>query len=200
MRKEAHVIVVEVSDIFDAPREHCEAFDSGAECESRIFFGIYAYGFEDIGVHDASAEDFDPSGMFTGSASFSFAEDALHIDFDGWFCEGEEAGSESNFEVFFEESFEEGLQRSFEVCECDIFADMEPFDLVEAWAVCGVDFVASVDGAGRDDTDGRGVGEHGSDLDGRGVCPQESLSEFRVDTFDHEGVLHISCGVVFWEV
>lgn len=187
-------------DILDAPREHGEAFDTCSEGEAGILLCIDTCGLEDVWVDNTRAEYLNPAGLFTSAASVSFTEDALHIDFDGGFGEGEKARSESYIEGLFKELLQEGLEGSFEVGEGNIFADVESFDLVKAGAMCGVDFVASVHGTGGDDAYGRLVCEHGANLNGGGMRSQESLSELGVDTFDHEGVLHIARGVIFWEV
>lgn len=171
LRQEADVVVVEVSDIVDAVHQHGDAFDAHPEGESGVFFGINADGLQYVGVDDTGAKDLDPAGLFTGSAPCSFAEDALHIDFDGGFGEGEEAGAEAYFGALLEELFEEVREGTFELREGDIFIDDEAFELVEAGAVGGVDFVASVHSAGCDDAHGGLIGEHGAHLHGGGVRP-----------------------------
>ncbi len=72
---------------------------------------------------------------------------------------------------------EEGLhgvvECALEVGEGDVGVDAEAFDLMEDGGVGGVGGVVAVDFAGDDDADGRGLRDHGADLDGAGVGAHE---------------------------
>src|SRR5438874_2229844 len=49
----------------------------------------------------------------------------------------------------------EKLKRALQICDADVFIDIETFDLVKLRAVSRVHLIAAISGAGRDDPDRR---------------------------------------------
>ena len=111
--------------------------------------------------------------MFALAAALAAAEDAGDLDVGAGFGEGEEAGEEAGFDVGAEEGLHGVVERALEVGEGDVGVDAEAFDLMEDGGVGGVGGVVAVDLAGDDDADGRGLRDHGADLDGAGVGAHE---------------------------
>ena len=111
--------------------------------------------------------------MFALAAALASAEDAGDLDVGAGFGEGEEAGEEAGFDVGAEEGLHGVVERALEVGEGDVGVDAEAFDLMEDGGVGGVGGVVAVDFAGDDDADGRGLRDHGADLDGAGVGAHE---------------------------
>src|SRR6185437_14035579 len=91
--EETHVAGVEVADVGDAVLDHGDALDAHAEGEAGDLFRVvgvvrrvelaafFSDGGEDVRVHHAAAEQFDPAGVFALAAAFAVAEDAgdLHV-------------------------------------------------------------------------------------------------------------------------
>ena len=99
------------------------------------------------------------------------------------------------------------VECAFEVGEGDGLAavrgaDAKAFDLVEDGRVGGIGGVVAVDLAGNDDAQGRRLGDHGADLDGRSVGAEEEAvaGGFGGLRGDLEGVLSVAGGMVFGEV
>lgn len=113
--EEAHVAGVEVADVGDAVLDHGDALDTHAEGEAGDLFGVVGVvggiGFaaffsdsgEDCGVDHATAEEFDPAGVFALATALAAAEDAGDLHVGAGFGEGEEAGEEAGFDVAAEE-------------------------------------------------------------------------------------------------
>ena len=187
--QKAHVSAVEVAYVGDAVLDHGDALDTHAEGEAGDLFGVvgvvvgvgfaalFGYSGEDGGVDHAAAEELDPAGVLALAAALAAAEDAGDLDVGGWFGEGEEAGEETGFDVAAEEGLHGVVEGALEVGEGDVGVDAEAFDLMEDWGVGGVSGVVAVDFAGDDDADGRGLGDHGADLDRAGVrAHQETVA------------------------
>jgi len=112
------------------------------------------------------------------------------VDFKRGLGEGEEVRAETDFGFVAEHGAVEVFEGAFEVGEADVFVDVEAFELVEDGEVGGVDFIATVGGAGGDDFNGWGLFLHGADLHGGGVGAEE-FSGVEV-----EGVGVVARGVV----
>ena len=140
--------------------------------------------------------------MFALATAFASAEDAGDLDVGAGFGEGEEAWEEAGFDVGTEEGFHGVVERALEIGEGDVGVDAEAFDLVKDGGVGGIGCVVSVDLAGDDDADGRGLGDHGADLHGAGVgAHQQSIAAGTgLLVGDDESVLRVAGGMVFGEV
>ena len=114
----------------------------------------------------------------------------LDVDLEAGLGEGEEMRAEADLGVVAEQLAEEEFERALEIGEGDAFVDVEAFHLGELREVRGVDFVAAIGGAGRDDADGRRLRFHGADLDGGGLRAQEAAIG------QVKGVLLVAGGVI----
>ena len=65
------------------------------------------------------------------------------------------------------------FQRAFQVGDADFFIHVKSFDLVELRAVRGIDFIATISRARRDDADRRRRGFHRANLHGGSVRAQQ---------------------------
>ena len=74
--QEAHIVVIEEPQIIDAVREHGDALDPHAKGEARDLPGIVAAHPEDVRMHHARTEDFQPARTFANTATLSMAHDA----------------------------------------------------------------------------------------------------------------------------
>ena len=63
---------------------HGNAFDAKAKSKSRVSFAVDVAIFKNCRINHATAQNFDPSGMFTNIASFAFAKRAANIHFGRW--------------------------------------------------------------------------------------------------------------------
>ena len=191
--EEASVAFEEEANIGDAVKEHGDAFDADAKGPSARDFGVDVPGFEDVGIDHAGAQDLDPAAAFAKPPTFLSAADAGDIDFDARLSEGEKAGTESDLRIFSEEGLREELQDAAKVREIEALFDVETFDLMKHGGGGDV-VIAAIDGAGRDDADGRLVVDHRADLNGASVRTKQGA------IFEHEGILHVACGVIGGEV
>ena len=82
--------------------------------------------------------------------------------------------AETELRVVAEKLAEEELQRALEVRDAHAFIHVEPFHLVELREMRGIDFVAAIRGAGRDDADRRRAAFHRANLHRAGVRAQQS--------------------------
>ena len=62
--EETAVVLGEEAQVLDLIFEVRDTLDTHAECEAGIFLGVDTACFEDVGVHHAATEDFDPAGAF----------------------------------------------------------------------------------------------------------------------------------------
>ncbi len=99
---------------------------------------------------------------------------ALDVEFGRGLRVRKEARAEAGAHAGLEEPVREGLQRALEIAETDALVDDEPFDLREHRRVGGVEVVAAVDAAGRDDPHRRRVGLHEADLHPRRVRAEQT--------------------------
>lgn len=60
LTKESEIVVEEMAKVVDTVRHHGNALDSESEGESAIDFGIDVVSFEDVGVDETCATEFDP--------------------------------------------------------------------------------------------------------------------------------------------
>src|SRR5437867_10676318 len=68
----------------------------------------------------------------------------------------------------------EKLKRALQICDADVFIDIETFDLVKLRAVSRVDFLTAIGSAGRDHTNGRRRRLHCSNLHSRSVSSKQT--------------------------
>src|SRR5687768_13480704 len=78
--EEPEIVLVEQADVVDAVFQHRDAFDAGAEGESRIAFGVVADGLEQRGVNHSAAEDLQPARVLADRTAFAAAALAADID------------------------------------------------------------------------------------------------------------------------
>ena len=83
--EETEIIFEEKTDILDLVFKHRNSFDTHAEGESRINFGINVTICEDVGVNHSAPHDFEPAAVFAYIAPFAAADIAGDIHFSGGF-------------------------------------------------------------------------------------------------------------------
>src|SRR5438067_13794479 len=72
----------------------------------------------------------------------------------------------------------EKLKRALQICDADVFIDIETFDLVNLRAVSRVHLIAAISGAGRDDPDRPRPGPHRANLYGGRAGPPQSAVRY----------------------
>ena len=87
--EETHVVLEIEAQVFHAVFEHRDAFNTHAEGEARVFFGVYAVCPQYVGVNHAAAHDFEPAGTLAHRAALAPAEVARYVDLGRRFGEGE---------------------------------------------------------------------------------------------------------------
>ncbi len=148
-----------------------------------VVSATFVDGVENGRVDHAASGDLDPLGCFSFDLKFD-------VDFKRRLGEGEEVGAETDFGFVPEHSAIKEFEGAFEVGKADVFVHVEPFELVKDGEVGGVDFIATIGGAGGYDFDRRSLLFHRADLD-RGGMGAEELAGVEV-----EGVGVVSRGVI----
>lgn len=108
--QELKVVFEEMTDVVDLVAQHGEALDTHSKSVSRIAVAIDSAVFQYLGVHHATAQDFDPSGMLTNRTAFLSAQKAAHIHFRAGFGEGEIGRPEADFGIVAEKVFRKQIQ------------------------------------------------------------------------------------------
>ena len=193
LAQEAHVTFEEEADIGDPVKEHGDAFNADAEGPTAPYFRIDIASFEDVGIDHAGAQNLNPATPFAESAPLLATENTRDIDFDARFREREETRPQPNLGVFAEERLGKELKDTTKMCQIEAFLNMKPLDLMEHGGMRHV-VIAAVDGAGRDDADGRFIVEHRAHLNRARVRTEQGA------IFKHQGILHVACRMVCWEI
>ena len=89
LAKESHVVLGEKSKVVYTIFQVCYAFNSHSESVSGVYVGVNATNGKVVRVGHSAAQNFNPSGVFAESASFTSAYIAADIELGAWFGEGE---------------------------------------------------------------------------------------------------------------
>ena len=141
-------------------------------------------------MYHAAAKDLDPAFALADAAALALAGEALHVHFGGRFGEGEMMRTEPHHRILAVQALDDRFQAALQVAHGDALIDDKPLDLMEDGGVGGIDGIAAVHAAGRDDADGRLSLLHGADLHRGGLGAQQHLIG------DIKGILRIPGGVV----
>ena len=133
--EEAEVVFEVVAEVVDLPFEHGDALNAHAECESAVLFGIYARGFEHIGVDHAASHDFQPACSLADVAAFAVTDVAADINFRRRLGEGEIGWTHADPGVRAEHLAGEKQDGLLQVGEGHAFVYVETLHLMED-AVC----------------------------------------------------------------
>lgn len=153
--KEAYVIFREHAQVFDLIFQVGDSFNTHAEGEAGVDFGVYAAGFKHIWIDHAAAENLDPAGVFAERATLSATEVAGDVHFGRGFSEREVARTQADL-GFRSEHFAGKVEQSLaQVGERDVFVNVESLHLMEEAVGAGRDGFVAVDTSGTDDADWR---------------------------------------------
>lgn len=138
--------------------DHEEPLDAEAERKSAEFLRIDITVSENVGVHHAAADDFQPAtGAFFGLPA--------HVELESRFHEWEVSCAESKVDVVSHESLQRRFHDRLHVRETHVFSYHQPLELVEHGRVGGIR-VFSVGLPRTDHPERRRMGAHVADLDG----------------------------------
>src|SRR6516165_6716784 len=176
---EPDVAVYRVPDLGQPVRDHQAALDAEAEREPAVAVGVDAAGDQHPGIDHAAASDLDPAlrpahpTRIAARLGRSAAADvAFHRYVTGRLGEREVVGPEPRAQPHAEHRVHERLDRPAQVGHGQALVHREPLDLVEDRAVRGVQRIVPVDPARADHVQRRRAGQHGPDLDRRGLRAQ----------------------------
>ena len=133
LSQKSNIIFIQQPHIIDFVFQQCDTFETYAECEAGVFFGVNAAHFEDMWVYHSASEDFDPTGAFAETASFAAAFEAGNVYFGAWFGEWEVVRAELSLGFGSEKFFCEYFQCPFQVSEGNVLINDKSFDLMEGW-------------------------------------------------------------------
>ena len=168
MREPALVGLEEGAQVVHAVFQHRDAVDAHAPGEALVLVWIEPAIADDVRVHHAAAEDFQPI-LALAESDLVLAAAALDVDLERRLGEREERRPEAHVDVVdLEEGLAELLQDPLEVAEMRAFVDDKALDLVEHRRVRLV-AVAAIGAAGADDADRRLLRQHRAHLHRRGV-------------------------------
>lgn len=108
--QESGVVFVQKSHIINLIFQQCNTLQAHTKCETSVFFRVNAAHFKDMGVNHTAAQDLDPAGSFTETASFASALEAGNIHLCAWLCEREVVGTEFRLSLRSEQFFGKLLQ------------------------------------------------------------------------------------------
>src|ERR1700730_7539271 len=176
---EPDVAVHRVPDLGQPVRDHQAALDAEPERAPAVPVGVDPAGHQPPGVAHAAAGDLDPAlrpahpaRIAAGLGRSAAADVALHRHIAGRLGEREVVGPEARAQPDAEHRVHEALDRPAQVGHGQSLVDREPLDLVEHRAVRGVERVVPVGAAGADHIQRQRAGQHGPDLDRRGLRAQ----------------------------
>src|SRR5262245_66472263 len=78
-----------MADVVDCVAHHHQAGQTQAEGEAAPFFGIDAAHPEYVGIHQAARQQLDPAAVLADRAARFTANEALDIEFESGFDDGE---------------------------------------------------------------------------------------------------------------
>src|SRR5579859_5497678 len=176
---EPDVAVHRVPDLGQPVRDHQAALDAEPEGEPAVPVGGDPAGHQDAGVDHAAARDLDPAlrpaypALVTARLGRGAAADvAFHRHVTGRLGEREVVRPEARAQPDAEHRVHEGLDRPAQVGHGQALVHREALDLVEDRAVGGVERVVPVGAARADHVQRHRAGQHGPDLDRRGLGAQ----------------------------
>ena len=123
--EEAHVVLEVQSQVLDLPFQHGYAFNSHAKREAGVLLGVYAAGFQDVGVYHAGAHDLEPAGALADVAALAAADVAADVHLCAGLREGEVGGTHADFGVRTEHLAHEDQNRLLEVGEGYVFVNVQ---------------------------------------------------------------------------
>jgi hypothetical protein len=136
--QKADVPAQEMTDIVDAVAHHDKAVKPEAECETGPFFRIDVAVPEDIRMHQAAGEEFNPSALFAYAAAFSPAYEAVDVELETGLDKREESRPQADFNVPAKNFPEEFLHYEYKVGDRYIPVDHHSFNLIECIFMRGV--------------------------------------------------------------
>src|ERR1044071_1510573 len=111
--QKTQIVFKKEPQVGDSVAQHGEPFDSEAEREAQILFGVDGDVSQDIRVDDAAAQDFEPAGAAAYAAAGAAAIDAADVHFGRRLGEGKKRCAEAYGQVApFEETLNEIRQYS----------------------------------------------------------------------------------------
>src|SRR5436309_1936789 len=127
----AHVVLEQLPQIGHAVFQHRDTVDAHAPGKALIDIGIDAAGAQNVRMHHAAAENFQPVLTLT-EANLALVAPALNVDLERWLGERKERRTEPHVDVVdLEERLAELVQDPFEMAEMRGLVDHQAFDLVK---------------------------------------------------------------------
>ena len=114
--KEAHVVLVEETEVVDIVATHYHSFESETERKARINLGVDAAVLEHLRVYHACAEELDIALVLAHGAALAAAVEAAYIYLAARLSEGEVVRTETKLAVVAVELLHQHFKSTFKVC------------------------------------------------------------------------------------
>ena len=183
-----------MTHIVDTVILHGNSLNAHTESKSAVLLGVDAAVGKHVGVYHTRTEYLYPALVLADTTALAAAYKAGNVDLCRRLCEGEVVGTEAKSCVTAEKRLCEGLKHSLKVAHGDALVNHKSLYLMEQRGVSCVHRIGAVNTTGGDYSYGRLLMLHSSNLNGRGLGAEKNVF------CDIEGVLRVSCRVIFGNV
>mmetsp|Transcript_8027 Transcript_8027/g.16137 ORF Transcript_8027/g.16137 Transcript_8027/m.16137 type:complete len:212 (+) Transcript_8027:1185-1820(+) len=184
LTKETQVILVELTNVRNAVKDHRESFDTESSGKALPFVRIEACHFKNIRIYQSTPTHLEPSTS------------KKDVEFHAGLRKGKVTSAKSNLNLLLKHFSEKVNNGGPQASERQILCNRHDLNLMKQSGVRSIDAIASINSTRRHDREWRFVTFHVSDLDARGVCPQQGLHI----VVEIKGVLHVTSRVIGWNV
>lgn len=146
--KEAHVVLVEETEVVYVIASHYHTLKTETECKARILLRVDAAVLQHLGVYHACAEKLYIALVLAHGAAFSAAVEAADIYLTAGLGEWEVVRTETELAVVAVELLHKHFECALEVAHCDALVNYETLYLVEERGVSSVNSVRTEYSAG----------------------------------------------------
>ena len=129
--EETNVVLREKTQVLHLIFQVGDALHAHTECISLVGLAVDAVRVEYIGIDHAATKDFHPTGVLAEAATLTTTDVARNVHLGTRLCEGELAGTQTDFCVSTEHLTRKGEQHLLEVCERYVLVDVKTFHLME---------------------------------------------------------------------
>ena len=158
--EEAGVVFREHTEVADTILQVGDTLDTHTEGVAAIDGAVDAAGFQYVRVNHTATENLYPAGVFAEAASFAAADVTADIHFGTGFCEGEVAGTQTDFRIRAEHLTGKGEEHLLQVGKRYVLIDIQAFYLMEEAVGTGADGFVAIDASRTEDAERRLVRFH----------------------------------------
>src|SRR5215467_1074606 len=176
--QKAHISLEDQLNVIHAVLQQGEAVDAHAKGESGDSFGVVAavlHKFENIRIHHAATQNFDPSGLLARTAGVGTplaaapADEAGHVELRARLGERKKRRTEERSHARTEQGLHGMIERALQIAKSNVGVDRQALDLMEHGRMAGIGRIVAMHFAGNHEAYGRRRLLHGADLHRRRV-------------------------------